>query len=135
MRILACLIDDNKVFQIVTKRMLEKFPDKISDILQFYNGKDALDFFIKNKSNNDQLPDLVFLDLNMPILDGWGFLDELQKVRLSKHLKIYICTSSVSAVDTEKAKDYSLVDGYIVKPVNLDDLSEILGEYLNKEVG
>lgn len=60
MRILACLIDDNKVFQIVTKRMLEKFPDKISDILQFYNGKDALDFFIKNKSNNDQLPDLVF---------------------------------------------------------------------------
>jgi len=135
MRILACLIDDNKVFHIVTKRLLQNFPDKIRDIVQFENGKEALDYFIEHQDDSELLPDLVFLDVNMPIMDGWKFLERVKDVVFSKHIVFHICTTSVCPEDTERAKDYEMVDRYIIKPIKMDQLEIILEEYINMQVG
>ncbi|MCJ8164885.1 response regulator [Pontibacter sp. E15-1] len=69
-------------------------------------------------------PDIIFLDLNMPEMDGWGFLDEMQQQGLGQ--KVYILTSSTSELDRQRAKQYANVAGYLVKPMEKDELAGIL---------
>ena len=135
MRILACVIDDNKVFQIMIRRMLFNSPEKIREVIQFINGKEALDYFLTHKDEPELLPDLVFLDICMPIMNGWEFLDRIKNVVFSKHIVFHMCTSSVCSEDTERAKNYNMVDRYIVKPVKVVELGAILEEYINLNVG
>jgi len=95
--------------------------------LQFYDGAEALEYFTANRSNASLLPDLVLLDINMPYLDGWQFLDEMAEVELTKsNMTIYMCSSSDSSFDCEKATTYDNVTGYLRKPLTRDKLLEII---------
>jgi CheY-like chemotaxis protein len=81
--------------------------------------------------NNDyQLPEVIFLDLSMPIMDGWQFLDEFTSLSLktdkTEKILIYICSSSISPHDITKAKEISSVTDFIIKPVTKDKLAEIV---------
>lgn len=69
-------------------------------------------------------PDVIFLDLNMPELDGWGFLDKMQEQMLG--YKVYILTSSTSDLDRQRSKVYPNVAGFLVKPIEEDVLTVIL---------
>jgi CheY-like chemotaxis protein len=63
-------------------------------------------------------------------MDGWEFLDEFTKVPASKQITIYIVTSSIDPADVERAKEYDTINNYIVKPVTVDTLKEILKEFV-----
>ncbi len=126
----ACIIDDDPIFRFGTKKIMESV-DFCKNFLVYKNGKEALeDLDIRLKSNID-MPDVILLDLNMPIMDGWQFLDELVKIPNAKQIPIYIVSSSVDSRDIEKAKNYELVTNYIIKPFSVLKLQNLLKE-LNK---
>lgn len=122
-----CLVDDDRIFRSTTKKALEK-ENLADEILTFSDGEEAFEYFEKNADNEVNLPDTVFLDLNMPYMDGWDFLEEYfhLKPKISKEITIYIVTSSVSEIDYSKAKATSLISGYITKPVPIRKFKELI---------
>ena len=124
----CCIIDDDPIFVYGTKRIIKEV-DFATSILVYSNGQEALDGLTKLCMSREPLPEVIFLDLNMPILNGWEFLDEFKncKSKRSKKIIIYIISSSVDPRDLERVKNYEQVDTYILKPITPDDLAKILG--------
>ena len=125
---LCCIIDDDPIFVYGTKRIIKEV-DFAESIIVYTNGQEALDGLTKICVAKEPLPDVIFLDLNMPILNGWEFLNEFKNCqsKRSKSITIYIISSSVDPRDLERVKDYNQVDNYILKPITPDDLAKILG--------
>jgi two-component system, chemotaxis family, chemotaxis protein CheY len=124
---IVAIIDDDKIFQLTAAKTLiaTALTDKI---LQFLNGEDALDFLKGNIENPMHLPDFVFLDINMPFVDGWMFLEDYAaiKPKLSKPIVIYMVSSSIDPRDIDRAKKNSEVSGYVIKPVTREKFIELL---------
>ncbi|MCL9807297.1 response regulator [Flavobacterium amniphilum] len=118
------IIDDDAIFVFVLKKLLEK-NGNFGNIIDFKNGNDAIDILFSKQS---ELPCVILLDLNMPIIDGWQFLDQLEDSDLKDQLNVYIMSSSIDRTDIEKSKTYSIVKDFISKPVNADKLNKILEE-------
>ena len=116
------LIDDEYVSNLIIRKYLEGMG--YSNIEVKTNGQDAINYFT---SELEKIPDIIFLDLRMPIMDGFDFLDELGNLNLDLgNAKIYIVTSSINPIDMEKSKNYDIVSGFIQKPIHLDNLKDIL---------
>lgn len=123
----ACIIDDDPIFVFATKRMME-LTNFCTDFLVYENGENALNG-LKSLIENDNIPDLILLDLNMPVMDGWEFLDEFTKIQHDKHITIFIVSSSIDPADRLRAKEYDEVGNYLIKPIDQDDLAEILSNW------
>jgi CheY-like chemotaxis protein len=124
------LIDDDDTFIYLSKRILNKI-DNIKQIEVFANGLDGLNYLKLNIDNPTLLPEIIFLDLSMPIMDGWQFLDEFINLK-SKNLKkilIYICSSSISPYDISRAKSINEVTDYIIKPINKENFNKLINGY------
>ena len=124
---LTCIIDDDPIYIFGTRRMME-IANFCESFMIFNNGKNALETLEKIILAEGTLPELILLDLNMPIMDGWEFLDEFIKIPCEQKVTIYIITSSIDNEDIKKAKTYSNVSNYILKPVTVDSLKVILEE-------
>lgn len=124
---MTCIIDDDRIFIYGIKKMLE-LVDFCDQFLVYRNGREALDSLLAIIEAKDELPDVILLDLNMPVLDGWQFLDEFVKVKVPKKITTYIVSSSVNPDDMLRAKSYSNVSNYIVKPITLDRVKELTEE-------
>lgn len=127
----CCIIDDDPIFIYGTKRMMKEtnFCDSIT---VFNNGEDALLGLTEMLQVTHELPQVIFLDLNMPIMNGWEFLDEFIKLpnnSLNKTV-IYVISSSVDPRDIEKVKEYELISNYILKPITPNDFETILNSQL-----
>ena len=124
---LLALVDDDDTFVFITKRIIEK-TDYVKEIKVFSNGLEALNYLKENLNSEYNLPDVIFLDLSMPIMDGWQFLDEFSHLESERTQKIiiYICSSSISPHDLLKAKKMSAVSDFIIKPVTKDKFSELV---------
>jgi len=120
------VIDDDSVYQFTASRTL-KATQLAHEILQFHNGKEALSF-LRNGAENQHLPDIIFLDINMPITDGWGFLEEFHelKEKLGKDIKIYMVSSSIDPRDLNRARNIPEVTDYVEKPISMSKFSELL---------
>jgi CheY-like chemotaxis protein len=121
------LVDDDEIFVFLTKRTIEE--TKLVELIKvFENGLDALNFLKENKDNTDALPEIILLDLSMPIMNGWQFLEEFTILNptIGKTITIYICSSSISPDDVARAKAISEVTDYIIKPVNKEKLIELI---------
>lgn len=98
-------------------------------LISFKNGKDAIENFKSCLSENNQLPDIVLLDIEMPFMNGWGFMKQMELL-IEKHQisypKIYIVSSSISYDDIEKSKSFTTILEYYSKPINSDDLNRII---------
>lgn len=121
------LIDDDEIFTFMTKRIIEK-TNLAEQIKIFENGKQAIDFLKSVADRPELLPEVIFLDLSMPILDGWGFLEEYigLKPKFGKKITLYIISSSVSPRDHERAKNYSEVSDFIIKPMTKERFVDII---------
>ena len=122
---IACIIDDDPIFVFGTKRIMQ-LSNFSESVIVYENGKVAYDNLKTIILANEPQPDVIFLDLNMPIWDGWQFLDEFIKIPNKHAITIYIITSSVDPADVEKAKKYDAVSSYIVKPITNTELQKIL---------
>ncbi|MBT1707575.1 response regulator [Fulvivirgaceae bacterium PWU5] len=124
---IIALVDDDKVFQITASRTLKAA--QLSDkILQFDNGEEALDFLRDHARESETLPDYIFLDINMPFVDGWMFLDDYAdlKTNLSKPIEIFMVSSSIDPRDMDRARQNVNVREYIIKPVTREKFIELL---------
>lgn len=122
---IACIIDDDPIFVFGTKRIMQLI-NFCDSIIVFENGKEAHDHLKAIILANEPQPDVILLDLNMPIWDGWQFLDEFTKIPNENKITIYLITSSVDPADVEKAKNYDAVSSYIIKPITTAELRKIL---------
>ncbi|PZW39106.1 response regulator receiver domain-containing protein [Mesonia algae] len=122
---IACIIDDDPIFIFGLKKVMNSV-DFAEEILVYKNGEDALENLIAIKNDKETLPEVILLDLNMPIMDGWQFLDEFTQVKVDKKITVYIVSSSIDPLDYEKTKKYNHIENYIIKPVQTDDLKTIL---------
>ena len=124
---LTYLIDDDEIYIFTAKKLINK-TDFSEEVKFFYNGKEALEAIKSKLYNEEELPEVILLDLNMPIMDGWQFLDEFIRIKTKKTIKVYIVSSSVNPVDIERAKTYNMVSNYIVKPISREKLYSITEE-------
>ncbi len=128
----VCIIDDDAIFRFGIKKMMETVQFS-SDFLIYKNGKDAYDNLLPKLHTKTNLPDVIFLDLNMPVMDGWQFLDELIKIPIAEQIPLYIVSSSVDSRDIKKAESYKMVNKYIVKPFSLSIVQELMNELENQD--
>lgn len=112
------IIDDDDDFQFLTRFAIEE-SQLAENIETFFYGYKALEALENLASNKDRLPDLILLDLNMPVMDGWEFLKEFctLKNKLEKDISIYIVSSSIDPEDMERAKSINEVTDFVIKPV------------------
>ena len=89
----------------------------------FYHGKSTLDYLLSHFNPKEKY--CIFLDLNMPIMDGWGFLENFEKRKIDKNIPIYMLTSSIDKFDQVRAQNYELVSKYLVKPLTVEDLATL----------
>ncbi|MFA6945068.1 MAG: response regulator [Pedobacter sp.] len=118
------IIDDDPIHQRIAQIMISK--NKLFDEFHSYTeAQKALDFLKENKENEESLPNVILLDLNMPVMDGWDFLEEFEKFNqnLKKDIRVFIVSSSVDEKDMLRSKLYPGVKGFISKPLS----SEIIG--------
>ncbi len=122
------VIDDDSVYQFTAARTL-KATKLTEQILQFGNGQEALNFLHDHARNAHELPDIIFLDINMPITDGWMFLDEFKKSKneFAKKMRIFMVSSSIDPRDLNRARSNPEVEDYVEKPISLDKFSQLLG--------
>lgn len=117
------VIDDDKILSFLTVNSFKQ-SGKINDIKVAYDGLEALDLLKKT----DQFPDFILLDISMPKMDGFEFMEEYYKLGFQNKSKIAIYTSSIEEADKEKAKKYSDIIDFIIKPLSAEKLSEIITE-------
>lgn len=124
------LVDDDPISCFINKELLSEHGlTEYSHVVS--NGAEAIDFIDKHwipLNNEKNCPNVVLLDLNMPVMDGFEFLEEIGSRSLVSHskFKIVVLTSSTNPHDLERAQRYN-VDGYLNKPLCADKLRQILG--------
>ncbi len=121
----TCIIDDDEIYLFSVKKVLEM--NKLSDkVLEFRNGQEAIDFF-STCYDPENLPDVILLDINMPIMNGWEFIEAFKKLKpnFPKDILLYVVSSSVDRTDVDKAKSFSNVHDYLIKPMTASQLKNI----------
>jgi CheY-like chemotaxis protein len=121
-----CVIDDNDVYQFVMKNSISKLNPNIK-ILAYLNGEEGIESIKEMIAKNEPLPDVILLDINMPIMDGWEFMNEFIKIKfqIPQVMPIYLTTSSLDASDIDKAKRYEDITGFLSKPIDRHTLLKI----------
>ncbi|GGB28114.1 MULTISPECIES: response regulator [Mucilaginibacter] len=121
------LVDDDEINNFISIKLIKKALLN-TEIMACLNGKYAIEQLsdIQRKDPN-KLPDYILLDINMPIMNGWEFLDEYKRLNLDPlgKSKIYIISSSVFSNDINKARSYPLVKDFISKPLNVEKIKEL----------
>jgi len=118
------IVDDDKLTSKLACLLISR-ANFGEEIVSFLNPQLALDTLMQNTKDHSNLPDVILLDLNMPVLDGWQFLDEFILLPIQKKIAIFIVTSSIDPTDIEMFKKYSVVKDYIMKPLTTEKLKAI----------
>jgi CheY-like chemotaxis protein len=128
---LLCLIEDDQFQVFLLQKMLElsKFD---CEILVFNDGKTAYEGLSKRHFEGLPQPDLVFLDINMPIWDGWEFLTEMRANRIPVGEKVFVLSSSMCPEDTLLSSKFGLENSFISKPLSKNQLYEMISTIAEK---
>ena len=108
-----------------------KHYDLFHHIESIFDARIAIEQIENNGSDDDKLPDIIFLDLFMPDFDGFDFLERFKKLcnRINKTIDIFVITSSIDPVFLTKAKTFDFVKDVLIKPVKSDVLADIYSKY------
>jgi len=120
-------IDDDPVFIYLTRRMMSSSRAGF-EAKEFKDGELAIDHLRQICDKPDQLPDIIFLDLSMPVMDGWEFLEEYSQLRgrLAKNIALFIVSSSITPEEVERSKTYAAVTDFLIKPLRAGKIEELL---------
>jgi CheY-like chemotaxis protein len=124
---LVALIDDDEIVQFIGKKAIES-THLVNKIKTFSNGEEAITFLRSNSKDPDKLPEIILLDLNMPVMDGFEFLEKyiLLEPKLDRKITIYIVSSSMTPSDIERINQISEVSDYIIKPITKEKFEKIV---------
>jgi len=125
----ACIIDDDEIFIYGFKKFIE-IRGVFAEILDFSNGQQAIDYLL-NPFHADNLPDLIFVDINMPVMDGWEFMEAFEEIKsqMGKKISVYAVSSSVDINDINRAKNNPVIEDYILKPISESNVADIINSY------
>lgn len=115
---IVAVVDDDPIFQVIAKKMMAICaPD--FQVIAFDGAKAMLDFLKSNETQVNKIPSVMLLDINMPLMDGWMFLEEYQRINESvkNSIKIYLASSSIDLKDINRARQERYVVDYIIKPL------------------
>ncbi len=121
------IIDDEPVNNFICRRTIEHFDPNI-EVIEFDKAKDALSYFESQSKKKDQrLPDVLFLDLNMPLMDGWQFLEQYKSLMpyFNNDIDLFLLTSSSFEGDLKRARSFPVISYYITKPLTIGVLEKI----------
>ena len=123
------LIDDNEIDNLINQKMIEAA--SITENIYTHTGAKSAIEFLRNMEKLDVaekvLPDVIFLDIDMPLMDGFQFLDEFEKLTnvAKKKCKIVMLTSSINPQDFNRSKKYDNVKLYLNKPLSHDSIIKL----------
>lgn len=131
---LVALIDDDEIVKFIGSKVIEstKLVDRIKT---FSNGEEAINFLKSNSKQPDLLPEIILLDLSMPIMDGFEFLENYITLepKLNKKITIYVVSSSISEKDIGRINKISEVSDYIIKPITKEKFENIVHALLEEQ--
>lgn len=119
------VIDDDDINIFIIKKIVEKTGLNINMVSKG-NGQQAIDYIKDSIANPEQFPNLMLIDINMPIMNGWEFIEAYQMLNIQQSVDMYILSSSVYENDIEKTKSYTSVKGFISKPLSIERLKELV---------
>lgn len=122
------LIDDDSTTNYLNKLIIER-SELVDEVLTFDSAEEALNFFHQNNDPDDEA--LVLLDINMPIMNGWQFLDHYRAMDIPRSNKIVMLTSSINPADKLLADEKNDVVDYKSKPLSVDMLKDLVSNYFN----
>ena len=123
---LIFIVDDDPIHQQITQIMIDR--QGISNSMRaFSDAQEVLDYLTGHQGDCSALPDVILLDLNMPVMDGWEFLDAYSTLSntLCRKIQIYVLTSSIDENDRERVGSYSFVKGYLTKPLSRNTILQL----------
>ncbi len=127
------IIDDDPMSSFYIKRLAEL--GELASIITIYNtAQGAIDYLLHHKNTVEHLPDIILLDIYMPEVDGWEFLNQLKGIedQLIKNAAVYIISSSSHPRDLSRAGSFPEVRAYFQKPVTLEVLKEMISTFMPK---
>jgi CheY-like chemotaxis protein len=123
------VIDDDKIYQFMLHKIIDD--NKLAErVVSFFDGEKAIQYLKANYGNIENIPDILFLDVNMPIMDGWQFMEEYASIKanINKKIVIFMLSSSLNPIDIERASKISEISKYIVKPIKLEEVKKIFND-------
>lgn len=127
------LVDDDEATNFINKLLINKV-NLTDELVTTYNGKEAVDFLQKRggeqATGSYHVPDLILLDINMPVMDGFGFLKEFETLDLpgKKNIVIAVLSTSLNPSDLEKVKDFGVTD-FLSKPLTKTTLQNLVEKH------
>lgn len=119
-------IDDDHATNVYHKIIVNR-ADVCEEAIFFDSAEKALEKYIELKEDpNSTLPEYIFLDINMPIMDGWQFIEEFERLEINNQQVIIMLTTSLSNSDKEKAEKFGFVQGFWNKPMNVETLKNLI---------
>lgn len=126
-------IDDDTVFQFSAKILLKK-KFQVDNVLLFNNGQEAFDYFKAHKGQKSKIPSVLFVDINMPLMNGWEFVEKITPYfdKELDNFDVFIMTSSIDNRDVEKSKKFKLIKKFVSKPLTINMIEKLISKRLQQ---
>lgn len=121
---LTYIIDDDYIFRVIATKMLEAHPNYVRTE-GFGGGKDALNHIKASLQSGQPLPNLILLDIDMPVMDAWQFLEALRGLPLKSKIQIVAVSSSINPEDLKRASEHPDIREFIPKPLSDERLAQL----------
>lgn len=128
------LVDDDPITNMIHTKLISR--ESGSEIGACTDGQAALNYLVDRMSASpEKLPNVLLLDINMPVMDGWEFLEEFEKLpdKVKNGCRVVMLTSSIDRDDYEKSKLFPSVKDFVSKPLTRDKVRELLGNLTASE--
>ena len=119
------VIDDDDINIFIIKKIVARTGFEV-EMVSRNNGSLAIEYLSTLEEDPEKFPHLILVDINMPVLNGWEFLEAYEHMNPKLKPDMYMLSSSVYENDIEKAKTYKSIKGFISKPLSIERLSELL---------